>query len=608
VRPHVQSWRKRAEKPIIAITMTMLAARARWMVTLALVGCTPSTRVGTPELELHGADVWTYSTQLEGYATRDGLTRCAFEVDGAVHEASLAARRFSARLDVAPEHDSAVRARCVDSRGSTLYSPTVTLRGRASAAPTARASVHPEERALSLDARASTPNPATRAALVAFTWTHDGEALGDASELRVPRQDGAYELRVRDARGREDVSRVMIAQGRVVERASWLAGGTVYGVIPPLFGQAPLAGVREKLDELRELGVRALWLSPVFRSPPGDFGYAVTDYFHVREEYGGDAELAALVQQAHARGLRVLLDLVINHSSAEHPYYREAQALGARSHYYRFYDRDAAGSATHYFDWAQLPNYNFAEPEVVAWTLAFSRYWLARGIDGYRVDAAWGVRQRAPEYYAGWVQELRRVRSDAFLLAEAPASDPYYREHGFDAGYDWTEELGHHAWEHVFDAQPGIAERLASAVARAPTSFHFLNNNDTGERFITRHGPALTRVATVALLTLPGIPCVYSFDEVGAAYQPYQEDAPHDFHPELRALHRELIALRRDAPALQGDVYQFVIAQGDLLVFRRGTGPEQLTVAINFGAQPVRVELARPFTLEAFAYRISGSP
>jgi glycosidase len=576
-----------------------------WLVLLSC--CTGVTNVAAPELELHGADVWTHRAQLEGYVSRAVVTRCVFEVDGVPHPASIQQRQITAQIELVPEHDSVVRARCDDERGRQLHSTSVTLRSRASAAPVARAKARIEAGQLVLDAYASTANAATHAPLVGFVWSHAGRTLGEGPELRVAAEDGEYQLRVRDQRGREDVSRLVLSAGHVVERAAWLKGGTVYGVIPALFGRAPLASVREKLDDLRDLGVRALWLSPVFRSPPGDFGYAVTDYFHVREDYGGDAALAALLEQAHARGLRVLLDLVINHSSAEHPYYREAELLGARSHYYRFYDRDSAGRATHYFDWTNLPNYNFAEPELVAWTLAFSRYWIARGVDGYRVDAAWGVRQRAPEYYGPWIRELRRIRPDAFLLAEAPATDPYYRETGFDTGYDWTEELGHHAWEHVFDAQPGIAERLAHAVARAPTSFHFLNNNDTGPRFITRYGVALTRVATVALLTLPGIPCVYSFDELGAAYQPYQEDAPHDLHPELRALHRELIGLRRGSPALRGDDYRVLLARGELLVFTRGEGPEQLTVAINFGAQPVRVELGQPLVLEPFGYRISRS-
>jgi cyclomaltodextrinase / maltogenic alpha-amylase / neopullulanase len=569
---------------------------------LFLTACTGVAHPDVAELELYGAEVWTFETRLEGRADVE-LAQCRFELDGVPHDARVTARTFAAQLALQPEHTSQLRAQCTSADGRRLSSPTVTLQSRASASPTARASVRSHGGQLSLDGRSSSANEATRAALVSYEWRRDGELLGGEPTLAVARRDGTYQLRVRDASGREDVSRVQLADGVPVERARWLAGGTVYGVVPPLYGQPPLAAVRQQLDALRELGVRALWLSPVFRTIEGDFGYAVTDSFHVRDDYGGDAALDALIHAAHARGLRVLLDLVINHSSAEHRYFREASLLGERSHYFDFYDRDPAGQATHYFDWTHLPNYDYQNPEVVAWALAYSRLWIERGVDGYRVDAAWGVRQRSPAFYDRWSAELRRIRPDAFLLAEAPARDPYYREHGFDAGYDWTEELGHHAWEHVFEPQPGIAERLAAAVKRSPDSFHFLNNNDTGERFITRHGIALTRVATVALMTLPGIPCLYAFDEVGAAYQPYQEDAPHNLHPELRDFHRQLIATRRDTPAFRGDVYRELTARGELYVFTRGEGREQVTVALNFGATPVEVDGA---VLEPYGYRLSG--
>jgi cyclomaltodextrinase len=581
-------------------------SRIRFVLLLAISSCTAAARPGLPELELHGAEVWTSTTQLQGFAQTDAVARCVFELDGREIPAELAGRTFTAQVDVTPEHAASVRARCDTPERRTLTSATVTLHGRASAAPTARASARVEADTLLLDGSASRENASTHAALRELRWTRDGESLGEGATLRVARRDGEYTLHVRDAQGREDVSRVRMAEGRSLERASWLRGGTVYGVIPPLYGEPPLAAVRARLSDLQELGVRALWLSPVFRSPPEDFGYAVTDSFHVREEYGGDDALRALVAEAHQHGLRVLLDLVVNHSSNEHRYFREATQLGARSHYYGFYDRDEAGTVTHYFDWTHLPNFNFENPELAAWVLAFSRKWIVGGVDGYRVDAAWGVRERTPAFYAGWVEELRRIRPDAFLLAEAAAWDPYYQEQGFDAAYDWGNELGHHAWEHVFDAEPGRAERLAAAVARAPNAFHFLNNNDTGERFISRHGLALTRVATAALLTLPGIPCVYAFDEVGASFQPYQEDPPHDPHPELRALHRTLIALRRDRSAFQDDTYEARIARGELFVFTRGQGPEQVTVALNFGAQPVRVELEPPFVLAGHDFRISG--
>jgi cyclomaltodextrinase len=569
---------------------------------ILLTACTARVQaVPVPELELHEADVFTPSTRLQGRAPIE-VAHCQIVLNGVAQATELHGRTFAAQLDVPPAHVSEARASCTDPRGRSLRSPTVKLHGMASASPVARATAQVEPGQLRLEGGASTSNAATHESLTDYTWTTEqGQALGSGASLRVPlpmqQGDHRYALQVRDAAGQVDTARVAITvteQGaRVLEGPSWLAGGTVYGVVPKLFGEPPLARVTAALDSLRELGVSALWLSPVFRTTPDDFGYAVTDSFHVREDYGGDAALESLLEAAHARGLRVLLDLVINHSSAQHRYFRDAEVFGTSSHYFHFYDRDPEGRATHYFDWTHLPNFDFANEEVVQWALAFSRQWLERGVDGYRVDAAWGVRQRSPTFYPRWASELRRVRPDAFLLAEAPAADPYYREHGFDAAYDWTEELGHHAWEHVFDHEPGIAERLAAAVARTPTAFHFLNNNDTGERFITRHGVALTRVATAALLTLPGVPCLYALDELGAEYRPYEEGAPRIAEQAgLRELHRTLIQLRKQTPAFQGDVYQPLHAEGELYAFARGTGRERAVVVLSFSAEPQVLELA----------------
>ncbi|HKU45037.1 MAG TPA: alpha-amylase family glycosyl hydrolase, partial [Polyangiales bacterium] len=355
------------------------------------------------------------------------------------------------------------------------------------------------------------------------------------------------------------------------------------------------------LDDLAELGVNLLWMSPLFAAPGGDFGYAVVDYFRVRSDYGTADDLRQLVSLAHQRGMRVVLDLPANHTSREHRYFRQAQALGKRSHYYGFYARDGAGQPTHYFDWDHLPNLEYGEPEVVRFMLEAARHWVAEAeVDGYRVDAAWGVRQRNPEYWPRMREVLGALDPDVLLLAEASARDAYYLEHGFDLTYDWTAELGHHAWEHVFDAESGIARRLNEAVlatAERTRVLRFLNNNDTGKRFVTRHGLPLTRVATAALLTLPGVPCLYSKDEIGAEFEPY-EALPQrpPAHPELRAFHRRLIEARRTRPALASPDFQVLHAgsNDEVYAYLRGRGPEVLLVVLNFSAQRAFVRLELP--------------
>ncbi|MBD0329569.1 MAG: alpha-amylase, partial [Thermoleophilia bacterium] len=325
-----------------------------------------------------------------------------------------------------------------------------------------------------------------------------------------------------DARAEETFVR-RLADGEPAEadaaalgaRPRWVDEAVVYGVIPNRFGDAGgFTDVTARLDDLAELGVTALWLSPINASPEGDFGYAVTDYFALREDYGTEADFRELVREAHRRGIRVLMDFVPNHTSAAHPYHRDAAVHGRASRYWDFYDRDTGGTITHYFDWAHLPNLNYANPEVRAMIHEAFAYWVREfDVDGFRVDVAWGVKERAPEFWPEWRARLKAIKPDLFLLAEASARDPYYFEHGFDAAYDWTQELGHWAWEGVWDAPSPreLVDALDAALSHHLPDrpvFRFLNNNDTGASFVGRHGTDLTRVASAALLTLPGIPLV----------------------------------------------------------------------------------------------------
>ena len=162
---------------------------------------------------------------------------------------------------------------------------------------------------------------------------------------------------------------------------------------------------------------------------------------------------------------------------------------------------------------------------------AFS-YWVREfDVDGFRVDVAWGVTERKPEFWPEWRQALKRIKPDLLLLAEASACDPFYFDNGFDAAYDWTGDLRAGAWEIVWDSYQNrqLAYNLHQALTNRPNGYHpdalifrFLNNNDTGERFITKHGAGMTLAATALLLTLPGIPCIYTGDEVGAEFHPYR--------------------------------------------------------------------------------------
>jgi glycosidase len=380
----------------------------------------------------------------------------------------------------------------------------------------------------------------------------------------------------------------------------------VYGVIPPRFGSPPLRAVTDRLPYLAGLGIDAVWLSPIAACPPGEFGYGVVDELSVRRDYGDEDDLRALVRRAHDEGIRVLLDLVPNHTSHLHPFFRDGE-------HDDWYDRDAEGQPTHYFDWTHLPNLNYDNPEVRAYMDRVFTHWVSEfDVDGFRVDACWGVQYRRPDYWPAWSRMLRALKPTLLLVAEASARDEYWYESGYDVAYDWTDDLGKWAWEGVFDEQAEIASRLDRALAADPRPdrvFRFLDNNDTGPRFVTRYGPGLTRAAAALLLTLPGIPCVYTGEEVGAEYEPYGPPGVVDWDADphgLREWYRALCRLRSARPSLHGGGWaraQVAPDRGDLYAYVRhgGTDAEALVVLLNFGDDEARMQVTLPDGFDALA-------
>lgn len=604
-------------------TVVVRAARllASWSILSGAVGwaaCAPPPTVPRAlptELAITPStgDVWAWTLHVEGSAPAT-LKTCGVRVGEVEQPARVEGSAYRASLRLSPG-ENVVEARCTDASGRAWRSPTARFQARLRPAPRARIDVGSDGGALSLDATKSARDESSASPLVTFTWTASeatvkpvtARALANAPTARVDANalgPGRHliSLEVRDARGAADRARVLVevvgTTVRVAPRDDWWERSVVYGVVPPRFGDPPLRATTAALADLADLGVSALWLSPIAATPPGDYGYAVTDYFRVREDYGTEQDLDALVAEAHRLGLRVLFDLVPNHTSAKHPYFVAAEKLGRQSHNFTFYARDAAGTPTHYFDWAHLPNLNYDHPEVRRFMLEASTFWSREhGIDGFRVDAAWGVQRRAPSFWPAWSAEVRRVRPDAFLLAEASARDPYWLTHGFDAAYDWTDELGHAAWEHVFDDPKRVVERIDEALAkeREPRDriLRFLDNNDTGPRFVTRHGVGMTRAAAALLLTLPGVPCLFTGDERGAEWLPYgpagviPRDDPHG----LRPWWRTLIRLRTSLPALRGGKLERLPSTGTVFAFARRAGDDAAIVAINFGEQPVTMKL-----------------
>jgi alpha-glucosidase len=339
----------------------------------------------------------------------------------------------------------------------------------------------------------------------------------------------------------------------------WWENAVVYQIYPRSFqdsdgdGSGDLRGIESRLDHLTWLGVDALWLSPIYPSPMADMGYDVADYTGVDPLFGSLDDFDALLAAAHRRRLRLLMDLVPCHTSIEHPWFREhpdwyvwsgrdgpannwRATFGGPAWAPDPYER-GRGWYLHSF-YPEQPDLDWRNPEVVAAMQGVLRFWLDRGVDGFRLDAIdrlvkdrelrddppasapfalplgeeYGQLEHLYSTNSPDIREalkaIRAAAGDAFLVGEVylPAAQVTpYLEH-LDAAFAF--ELFHAPWER---------ERLDAAIAAASRIGRpawVLSNHDF-PRVATRFGPENARAAADLLLSLPGTAFIYQGEEIG---------------------------------------------------------------------------------------------
>lgn len=386
-----------------------------------------------------------------------------------------------------------------------------------------------------------------------------------------------------------------------------------------------LEGIRQKLPYLEALGVTALYLNPIFTSP-SSHRYDTLDYYHVDPHLGGDAAFAELCRALRARGMRLVLDAVVNHTSERHPWFDrygehgEAGAYRSSSSPTRGFYTFGSDDPESYAGWygvKTLPVLNYANPELRARIYeaddAVLRHWLREPyrIDGWRFDVIHMLGEGAgatnnASYVRHFRHTLRQENSEAYVLGEhffeatawlqGDQEDGAMNYYGFTrplseflAGVDF---LGHGA---EFDAV-AFAYLLRRARARLPfaiqlNQFNLLDSHDTPRLLTTLGGDRdLYRLALTLLMTYVGVPCLYYGDEIGLPGGPdpdCRRPFPWDearWDRELLEHARRLIRLRRASKALQEGGYQELYARGDVFAFARVLGEEAVVTAVNRGA------------------------
>jgi alpha-glucosidase len=470
----------------------------------------------------------------------------------------------------------------------------------------------------------------------------------------------------------------------------WWKTAVVYQIYPRSFadsdgdGVGDLRGIAGRLEHIRDLGADAIWLSPIYPSPMADFGYDVADYTDVDPLFGTLDDADALIERAHGLGLRVVLDFVPNHTSDRHPWFLESRTArdSAKRNWYVWrggeelpnnwiaafgdqrpaWTRDEATGEWYLHSFLpQQPDLNWDEPEVEAAMHDVLRFWLRRGVDGFRIDVAHrigkdpelGDNEPGLRHDEDWPSGHARLRGIRRVLEEfdgdrMAVGEVYLLDQRRLAAYVSTGDELHLAHNFSFMNLPWSAQRFRSGVdefaaltADGGWPAWCLNNHDHS-RTATRYGVARARVAAVLVLTLRGTPFLFAGEELGMTDGAVPPDAIVDvdgrdpervpvvwapgpgagfttgrpwlpIHPDADrlaasvqagdpasslALYRALLALRRATPALQHGTYRSLAAAPDVFAYVREHHGERVAIACNFAPFP------RPLPAEVAGGRV----
>ena len=378
----------------------------------------------------------------------------------------------------------------------------------------------------------------------------------------------------------------------------WWQKGIVYQIYPRSFqdsdrdGIGDLAGILRRLNYVADLGVDAIWLSPVYPSPMADFGYDVADYVDIHPIFGTMADFERLLDEIHRRGLKLIIDLVPNHSSSEHAWFKESRSSRDNSKRDWYIWRDPAPDGGPPNNWLSFfggpawtqdeatgqyylhqfvkeqPELNFRHPEVLPAMLDIMRFWMDKGVDGFRIDVIWlmakdealrdepananwdGVNphesllhihtQNLPEVH-GLIRAMRQVIDEydervmigeIYLPNEQLAT--YYGEDGDECHLPFNFQLIDVEWDAQVVGQ--AIEAYEACLPQGAWPNWVLGNHDR-PRVSTRAGADQARVAKMLLLTLRGTPTIYYGDEIGMENvdvpPEYVQDPPAVLQPEI---------------------------------------------------------------------------
>lgn len=397
------------------------------------------------------------------------------------------------------------------------------------------------------------------------------------------------------------------------------------------FKGGDLAGVTERLDYLLDLGVNAIYINPIFASA-SNHRYHTHDYYHVDPLLGGDEAFFNLLDKAHRRGIRVVLDGVFNHASRGFFQFNHILECGQDSPYLDWFDvkdfpLNPYGGEPNYRCWVgnpALPEFNIKNPEVRRFIFDVARYWIDKGIDGWRLDVPYCIDDDS--FWQEFRQVVKSANPEAYLVGEiAWEAQRWLKGDQFDAvmNYQFTWAcLGFFGGDKVdrdlergkmglppstpMDA-PAFDRRVQELLTLYPheialSQLNLLDSHDM-PRFVSLVGGdhSALHLAVLFQMTYPGAPCIYYGDEIGMKNGPTQADEhsrwafPWDqvdtWDVFTREVYRRLISIRKFHPALRTGEFIPLFAEGSVYAYARRAPDDLLFIILNNSSSSYHLDI-----------------
>ena len=404
---------------------------------------------------------------------------------------------------------------------------------------------------------------------------------------------------------------IVVAQQQARPVRDWVRDGVIYEIYPRAFSQqGTFNAITTRLDELKELGVTILWLMPIHpigqEKKKGTIGspYAVRDYYGINPDYGTADDLKRLVRGAHARGLKVIIDIVANHTSWDNVLMKHPE----------YYKHDAKGNITYPHDWYDIAALNYDNVQLRRYMTDMLKHWIREfDLDGFRCDVAGEV---PTDFWENARRELEQIKPDIVMLAEA--HKPELQVTAFDLDYSWPL---HGALTNVLQGRGRASnlrdewEKEVKEWPKGALHMRFSDNHDE-RRAIARFGEQGALAASAFVFTLDGVPMIYNGMEVGDTTE---SGAPALFEklpifwpiaerrPEFPKFYKQMMAMRKGSVALRRGTLEWLKNSDEsrVVTFVRRAPGDELLVAINFSNRPFtgRVIGGPRLSLGAWGYR-----